>query len=149
MPTVKFGSWQEIADLIAQFESGELPPANWTHREHLTVAFWYLSRLDEAAATDRIRAGILYIIGRHGTPNTDTRGYHETITRFWIGVIAKFLKESDSRRSELELANDLVEAYAGRSGLWREYYSFDLLKSVEARRRWLKPDVGCWMSDVG
>ena len=55
--------------------------------------------------------------------------------------MAKFLKERGGQRSELELANELVETYAGRSGLWREYYSFDLLKSVESRRKWIEPDL--------
>lgn len=139
MATNGFESWDEVALLVSQFESGELP--DWNHREHLTVALWYVSRLEEAAALDRIREGILFLNGCHGTPNTDTRGYHETLTRFWIGVVAKFLKERGEGRSELELANELVETYAGRSGLWREYYSFDLLRSVESRRKWIDPDV--------
>jgi hypothetical protein len=141
MPTTLFGSWEEVAGLVSEFETGALPHARWKHREHLTIALWYLSRLDEAEATDRIRDGILFLNTCHGTPNTDTRGYHETLTRFWIGVVVKFLKESDAERSELELANQLIEAYADRGGLWREYYSFDLLKSVESRRRWIEPDV--------
>src|ERR1700730_353768 len=115
MPTNGFESWDEVVLLVSQFESGELPHARWTHREHLTVAFWYVSRLEEAAALDRIREGILFLNGCHGTPNTDTRGYHETLTRFWIGIVAKFLKERGGARSELELANELVESYAGRS----------------------------------
>jgi len=141
MPIKGFESWNEVVLLVSQFESGELPHARWNHREHLTVAFWYVSRLEEAAAVDRIREGILFLNGCHGTPNTDTRGYHETLTRFWIGIVAKFVKECGEGRSELELANELVEAYASRSGLWRDYYSFDLLKSVESRREWIEPDM--------
>jgi len=141
MPVIGFETWEEIVNLVAEFESGALPHGRWNHRAHLTVAFWYLSRLDEAEATDRIRAGILFLNDCHGTPNTDTRGYHETLTRFWIGVVVRFLRESDAARSELELANQIVEQYAGRGGLWRDYYSFDLLKSVESRRRWIEPDV--------
>ena len=37
--------------------------------------------------------------------------------------------------------NQLLETYAGRSGLWREYYSFDLIRSVESRRQWIEPDL--------
>jgi hypothetical protein len=120
---------------------GRCPTPGGKHREHLTVTFWYVSRFDEAEAIDRIRAGILFLNNCHGTPNTDTRGYHETLTRFWIGVVVKFLKESGAEWSELELANQLIEEYADRGGLWRDYYSFDLLKSVESRRRWIEPDL--------
>src|SRR4030081_2726306 len=103
MPTNRFESWDEVVSLVSEFESGQLPHARWNHREHLTVGFWYCSRLDEAAATDRIREGILFLNSCHGTPNTDTRGYHETLTRFWISIVAKFLKDSDGERAELEL----------------------------------------------
>lgn len=127
--------------LVRRFENGQLPSRQWHHREHLTVAFWYLSCLDEAQSTDRLRTGILYLNGIHGTPNTDTRGYHETLTRFWVRVVAKFLRESDPNRSDLERVNELVDRYGDRSGLWREYYSFDLLSSVESRQRWIEPDV--------
>ena|SRR5579872_5103067 len=56
-----FESWDEVALLVSQFESGELPHADWNHREHLTVALWFVSRLEEAAALDRIREGVLFL----------------------------------------------------------------------------------------
>jgi hypothetical protein len=105
------------------------------------MAFWYLSRLDEAQATARIRSGILHYNDCQGTPNTDDSGYHETLTLFWIRIVMKFLKDADASWSELEVANRLVEAYADRSGLWREYYSFDLIRSAESRKRWIEPDL--------
>ena len=141
VPAARFASWEEIAELMAQFESGELAADKFTHREHLTVAFWYLSTLDDAEATRRIRAGIIHLNEHHGTPNTDTRGYHETLTRFWIGIVRKFLIECGSGQPPLDTANQLVERYSARRLLWREYYSFDLLKSVESRRKWIPPDL--------
>ena len=129
---------EEISDLIAHFEIGDAKP--WTHAAHLTMAFWYLSRLDQAEATERIRTGILHYNECQGTANTDTSGYHETLTIFWIRIVAKFLKDADASWSELEVANRLLKAYAGRSGLWRDYYSFDLIRSGESRRRWIEPE---------
>ena len=137
-PAHSFASTEGIADLMAHFEVGDAKP--WTHAAHLTMAFWYLSRLDEAQATERIRSGILHYNECQGTPNTDTGGYHETLTIFWIRIVAKFLKDADASWSELEVANRLVETYAGNSGLWREYYSFNLLQSGESRRNWIEPD---------
>jgi hypothetical protein len=140
VPISGFESWAEITALVAEFESGELPAARWTHREHLTVAFWYVSRLGETQAIERMRAGILHLNGCHGTPNTDTRGYHETITRFWLEIVRKFVEQPGSPRPPLETANQLIQKYAERRRLWREYYSFDLMKSVESRRNWIPPD---------
>ena len=75
-----------------------------------------------------------------GAANTETSGYHETLTRFGIGVVVRFLEEANLGQSELDVVNQLIEAYAGRSGLWRDYYSFDLIQSVEARRKWIETD---------
>jgi hypothetical protein len=140
VPIRRFQSWEEVCALVAHFEIGDLPHAQWNHAAHLTVAFWYLSRLDMAQATERIRSGILHYNDCQGTANTDHSGYHETLTRFWIGVVVKFLREADPGQSGLDGVNQLVETYAGRSGLWREYYGFDLIRSVESRRRWIEPD---------
>ena len=140
MPTTKFTSIEEISALITHFEIGDWPHSQWTHGSHLVMAFWYLSRLDEAEAIERIRSGIQHYNDCQGTPSTDTSGYHETLTLFWIRIVAKFLKDADASWSELEAANRLVETYADRSGLWREYYSFDVVRSVEARKVWIAPD---------
>jgi hypothetical protein len=35
----------------------------------------------------------------------------------------------------------LVAEFAPRRDLFREYYSFDVVRSVEARRSWMPPDV--------
>ena len=142
MPTKRFASWEEVCALVAHFEAGDLPHAEWNHGAHLTVAFWYLSRIDRAQATERIRSGIIHYNDCEGTANTETSGYHETLTLFWIGVVARFLVEADSKQSQLDGVNQLVETYARRRGLWRDYYSFDLIRSVEARQKWIEPDRG-------
>jgi len=140
VPIRRFQSWEEVCALIAHFEIGDLPHAEWNHGAHLTVAFWYLSRLDRAQATERIRSGILHYNDCQGTANADHSGYHETLTRFWIGVVVTFLEARDSQQPELDGVNQLVETCAARSGLWREFYSFDLIQSVESRRQWIEPD---------
>jgi hypothetical protein len=55
-------------------------------------------------------------------------------------MVGRFLEEADSKLSELEAVNRLVETYSGRTGLWREYYTFNLIRSVESRQRWIEPD---------
>ena len=72
----RFASWDEVCALVAHFEAGDLPHAEWNHGAHLTAAFWYLSRLDRAEATARIRSGIIHYNDCQGTANTETSGYH-------------------------------------------------------------------------
>ena len=35
----------EVVGLVARFEDGTLPKAEWTHQAHLAVALWHASRL--------------------------------------------------------------------------------------------------------
>jgi hypothetical protein len=89
---------------------------------------------------DRMRTGIRHLNSCLGGANTDHEGYHETLTRFWIGVVADFLKR-ESGAEDVAAVNRLVAEYAERRDLWKAAYRFDVVKSVEARRRWVPPDA--------
>ena len=125
----------EIEALVRAFEECTLPHAAWTHREHLTVALWYLRRHPRHEATQRMRAGILRFNGRHGR----LAGYHETITLAWIALIACFLAERDEGQSIAALTNDLIKACGEKDYLLR-HYSKEVLLSDPARRGWVPPD---------
>jgi hypothetical protein len=130
-----FKNAQEIESLVQKFESCQLSLAEFKHREHLTVALWYLKRLNEHEATRRMREGLMRFISHHGE-----KGYHETITIFWLKVVSGFLEKTKRERPLRELANELLEA-DGDSRLINDYYSKELISSEEARRAWVEPDV--------
>ncbi|MEO7651372.1 MAG: hypothetical protein ABIZ80_12980 [Bryobacteraceae bacterium] len=134
------GMASSLAGLVAAFEAGTLPKSEFTHSAHLSVACWYLSRLEEAAAIDRLREGIRHYNECVGTPNTDTGGYHETLTIFWARVVARFLARTPAELSVDEKARVVVNEYSNRRDLWKDYYAFQVPKSVHARRRWMEPD---------
>lgn len=125
----------EIEALVRAFEECTLPHAAWTHREHLTVALWYLRRHPRDEATQRMRDGILRFNGHYGR----LAGYHETITLAWIAVIAGFLAEHDEGQSIADLTNDLIKGCGDKDYLLR-HYSRDVLLSDAARRAWAPPD---------
>ena len=56
-----------------------LPKREWTHAAHFAVAFWLLGRSDSDAMRD-MRGLIRAYNEASGVANTDTTGYHETIT---------------------------------------------------------------------
>ncbi|MGB0175731.1 MAG: hypothetical protein ACPF9D_01105, partial [Owenweeksia sp.] len=68
-----------------------LPKPEWTHEAHLVVAIWYSSLYPFEEALSLVRQNITAHNESVGTPNTDTEGYHETITRFWLMVARHFL----------------------------------------------------------
>jgi hypothetical protein len=126
----------EIEALVRSFERATLPKREWTHREHLIVALWYLLHHPRGEATGRIRDGIQNLNRAHG----NSRGYHETITLAWVAVITGFLDEHGRDRPVSALAGALLEACGERSFLFR-FYSRPTLMSDRARHAWVPPDL--------
>jgi hypothetical protein len=127
--------------LVLRFRECTLPKAEWTHAAHLAVGTWHVDRYGVMAAVDLLREGIRALNESHGTANTDTGGYHETVTRAYAHLIAGFLAscpESDTLPERVEAL--LASPLAGKNALL-EYYSRDHLMSAAARREWNRPDL--------
>ncbi len=75
-----------------------------------------------------------------GTPNTETGGYHETITRASLAAVRVALAEAPSQPL-CEILDRLLDSPLGDSKWLLDYWSRERLFSVEARRRWLPPDI--------
>jgi hypothetical protein len=131
---------QEIDEFLAAFEAGELPKARWTHGAHLLTGACYVHALGEAAAIDKMRLCVTRHNESVGTANTDTSGYHETITIAFIKLLAGLLRET-SPIDRAAFAARAVERFAADRGILRRYYDFDLPASVEARRSWIPPTL--------
>jgi hypothetical protein len=126
----------DIGSLLARFEDGTLPRAEWTHGAHLIVALWYLRRHGRDEATNRIRDGIRRYNERQGNHT----GYHETITLAWVAVVDRFLDRRDREAPIASLAAELLDR-CGRVDYLLQFYSRDRLFSAEARAGWLAPDL--------
>ena len=130
----------ELHDLVVRFENATLSASEWTHSAHLVTGLWHARTFSEADALNRLRQGILRLNAAHGTPNTDTRGYHETITRAYLVLLVRFAGTNPEltvgAMAQALLASDLAK----RDALF-SYYSRDVLMSVAARRGWIAPDL--------
>lgn len=132
---------EEYAEFITQFSECTLPKSQWKHGAHLLVALWYVSEYGDDALPF-VRLGILKYNESTGVRNTETEGYHETVTAFWVRMVQAFLqRKGETKLLRHELAADLIAEYSFRKNLFREYYSFDLMTSKEARQRWVSPDL--------
>jgi hypothetical protein len=131
----------DIDALAARFAAAAIPATEWTHHAHLTVGTWHVARFGASAALDRMRAGIRRLNAAHGTIDSDTRGYHETITCAFVRLLAAFLA---TRPAGEPLAATVAALFAGpltaRDVLLR-HYSRERLLSVAARRAWIEPDL--------
>lgn len=130
-----------IEELGARFEAAAIPATEWTHETHLVMGTWHVARFGPTAALERLRAGIRGLNAAHGTVDSDTRGYHETITRAYVRVIARFLQgRPASEPLDAGVAALLASPLAARDMLTR-HYSRPLLFSIAARRGWVEPDL--------
>lgn len=132
-----------IESLIQRFETQELPAIEWTHEAHLVVAVWYSSQYSEAETLKRVRRQICLHNESTETPNTDTQGYHETLTQFWLKTARQFLADNPS--TELaDICNAFIQSDQGSRSYPLQYYSKALLFSVRARHQWVAPDLYKW-----
>ena len=124
----------DIDALATRFAAAAIPATEWTHHVHLIVGTWHVARYGADAALDRMRAGIRRLNAAHGTIDSDTRGYHETITCAFVRLLAAFLA---TRPTDEPLAATVAALLAGplaaRDVLLR-HYSRERLLSVAAPR---------------
>jgi hypothetical protein len=117
-----------------------LPKSEWTHHAHLRAGLWHLLHYPEPVALALLRERIRAYNEATGVANTESGGYHETITRFYLHVIRVFLESVDRERPIDELAQELV-ARGAEHDLVLRYYSRERLFSREARRSWVEPEL--------
>ncbi|MFN7979744.1 MAG: hypothetical protein U0P30_16540 [Vicinamibacterales bacterium] len=128
---------EAFTTFVAAWETGTLPKHEWSHAAHVAVGACYALR-HGAAALDRTREGIRRYNAAVGTANTDTSGYHETLTRFWAEVLAA---EVAGETDEWRAATRAVARYGEDRDLHALHYGFDVVRSVHARRAWVAPDL--------
>ena len=126
--------------LVEAFIARTLPKREWTHEAHLRVGLWHVLRYADSTALPLLRERIRAYNEATGVPNTETSGYHETITRFYLHVIRRFVQSVDGSRPIDELAWSLIEQCGDRI-LPMRYYSRERLFSPGARAAWIEPDL--------
>jgi hypothetical protein len=138
--SIQYETLEQIEALVHAFETCGLSKADFTHRNHLTVALWYLKDNSFEDAAGLMRAGLLRFIEHHDVPREK---YNETITMFWLKAVQAFIEKRrlGSQEADLiSLTNELLQDYQN-PGLVFEYYSRDLVFSPAARIDWVEPDV--------
>jgi hypothetical protein len=76
-----------------------------------------------------------------GGVNSETEGYHETITRVFLHGVRLFLAEADRGAPLHELVNELLLSPMGRRDWPLRFYSPERLFSVAARLSFVEPDL--------
>ena len=139
-----FTSDAEIAHLGEGRVACTLSKDEWTHEAHL-AATTYLTLKHPEIDLDVELPGIIRRFNESvGGVNSDSEGYHDSITRAFLRGVRLFLEEADTAAPLHELVNELLLSPMGRRDWPLCFYSRELLFSVEARRKFVEPDVAAF-----
>ena len=139
-----FRSDAEIEHLGEGLLACTLRREEWTHEAHLAATTYLLLRRPDVDIDNELPGIIRRYNESVGGVNSDTEGYHETITRAFLAGVRLFLSEADPREPLHELVNDLLLSPMGRRDWPLRFYSRERLFSVEARRGFVPPDVAAF-----
>jgi hypothetical protein len=113
----------------------------WTHEAHL-AATTYLELKRPDIDLDAELPGIIRRFNESvGGVNSDTEGYHETITRTFLAGVRLYLAKPRNGEALHEIVNGLLLSPMGRRDWPLRFYSRDRLVSVAARRDFVAPDI--------
>lgn len=128
-------------EIVRGFIDKSLEAVRFNHQAHLIVGLWYGQWYPSDQATQLLRQNIKAFNEAKGNENTDTSGYHETITVFYVWAIDHFLSTVNRDLPLEELAEQLLASPIAHKEYLLKYYSKERLFSVEARHQWVAPDL--------
>ena len=129
----------EITDqeVIANFESGEVPASEFHHADHVRLAFAYLKEHPMLSALERFSAALKKFAADNGKANL----YNQTITWAYIFLIAERMARSDAEKPDwTRFAEKNSDLLVWKCGILSRYYQDSTLKSDLARRTFIFPD---------
>jgi hypothetical protein len=136
-----FTSDAEIEHLGEGLLARTLRREEWTHEAHLAATTYLLLRRPDVDLDTQLPGIIRRFNESVGGVNSDSEGYHETITRVSLHGVRLFLGEADPGEPLHELVNELLLSPMGRRDWPLRFYSRERLFSVEARRTSVSPDL--------
>jgi len=136
-----FASGAEAASIGEGLVARTLPRERWTHAAHLAAALYVLTRRRDLHAERDLPRLIQRYNAVIGVADVGLRGYHETITQFYIRAIRHFLLRRGAGRGLASLCNELIASPLGGRDFIFAYYSREALFSLEAKGRFVEPDL--------
>ena len=122
-------------ELTRALERGEIAAENFRHASHLHVAWVYLT---ESISIDQASAKMRDTLRQLAASAGRLEKYHETITLFWIHLLARARAATAGKTLE-----EIVEANPRllEKNFPLHYYSRKRLFSDHARLSWVEPDL--------
>lgn len=131
----RYASLEEIEEDVRRFESAAFTAAEMDHARHVVVAVRHLEGSDFDGALEAMRRDLRRFLAAHGAP----KAYNETITVFYMRLLAKFFAETHAL-SRLDRFNLAVSRF-GTMAHVLSFYSRERLFSAAAREAFVEPDL--------
>ncbi len=138
MTTNRANKPSDDASFWRAFSARSIPVAEFGHAAHLRAGYLCLLKFGSGGALDAMRDGLRELLAQAVERGYDPPvGYHETITIFWLRLIAARFRPAESRDSAAFFADhpDLFDKH-----LIAKHYSKQRLMSDAARTRFVEPD---------
>jgi len=124
-----------VNHIVNGLEHCTLPKREWTHGAHLCAGTALLRQ------AEHIMPAIIRRYNRAcGVPNSDTEGYHHTITLFYLRTLNQALQNRWSEDLGV-LANHILTSEISDKAYPLRFYSPSHLFSVTARHKWVNADL--------
>lgn len=133
---------ETIEELALGMIGCRLPKERWTHAAHWAAALWLIRHDPARAEPDAMGAAIRAYNESVGGVNSDTSGYHETITIASLRAARAQLARHARDVALSHILGDLLSGPLGRSDWPLAYWRRETLFSPQARRAWVAPDLG-------
>ncbi len=130
----------QVEHIAKGFLNANLPKAEWTHPAHFAALLWIL-RYRPDLNPEKDMPGLIRAYNlATGTENSDSSGYHETITLASITATRAVLARHASDMSLHTILNQIMDSSLGKSNWLLTHWLRETLFSVAARRNWVAPD---------
>ena len=104
--------------LFEQFENCSLPNEAFRHRDHVRMAFIYLSTYDGLEALARFSSALSRLAKSKGKPSL----YNETITWAYLLIIRERMARARNPQSWEEFAAGNADLLNGKESVLKAYY---------------------------
>ena len=132
---------KEIERIGAGLLNCTLPKKEWTHAAHCAAVFYLLRLKPEIDLSRHMPAIIRSYNEATGVPNTQSSGYHETITQVFLRFIDQFLAVIDREMELYESVNFFLRTPFCTLDYLLIFYTRERLFSTGARRSFIDPDI--------
>lgn len=131
----------QIAALANGFCDCTLPKARWTHDAHVATALWLMLKRPDMVVEDAMPGMIRRYNESVGGVNSDSSGYHETITQASLRMARVLLAGLPAHIGPADAYAALMASPLGNRDWPFTYWSQARLMSPQARLRWVEPDL--------